>query len=66
MLGTFRREGVFGPLDVCQKQINKATEIGVNEIAFLQDFGVNYTAAKDSLVYLKQLVDRNRDRHTQR
>ena len=62
----FQTGGIFGPLDVCQKQINKATEIGVNEIAFLQDFGVDYTAAKDSLVYLKQLVDRNRDRHTQR
>lgn len=60
----FRTAGIFGPLDDCQRQIDKAIEVGVNEIAFLQDFGVDYAATKDSLGYLKQLVERNGNRHT--
>jgi hypothetical protein len=60
----FQTAGIFGPLDDCQRQIDKAIAVGVNEIAFLQDFGVDYAAARHSLVYLKQLVDRNRKRPT--
>jgi natural product biosynthesis luciferase-like monooxygenase protein len=60
----FQTGGIFGPLEDCQRQIDKAIEVGVNEIAFLQDFGVDYDAVKDSLVHLKQLVDRNLNGHT--
>ena len=53
----FQTSGIFGPLEECQKQVDKAISVGVDEISFLQDFGVDYTAVKESLVYLKQLVD---------
>jgi len=55
----FQTGGIFGPLEDCQKQVDKAISVGVDEIAFLQDFGVDYAAVKDSLGYLKQLVDQN-------
>jgi natural product biosynthesis luciferase-like monooxygenase protein len=55
----FQTGGIFGPLDECQKQINKAVGAGVNEIAFLQDFGVDYDAVLSSLKYLQQLVEQN-------
>ena len=55
----FQTGGIFGPLENCQKQVDEAIGVGVNDIAFLQDFGVDYAAVKDSLVYLKQLVDQN-------
>lgn len=56
----FHTSGVFGPVEECQKQVDRAVAAGVNDIAFLQDFGVDYGAVKESLPYVKQLVDRNR------
>ncbi len=53
----FQTGGIFGPLENCQKQVDKVIEAGVNEIAFLQDFGVDYTTVTESLPYLKQLID---------
>ncbi len=53
----FQTGGVFGPLEDCQKQVDRAVQVGVNEIAFLQDFGVDYAAVLESLVHLKRLVD---------
>lgn len=53
----FQTGGIFGPLEDCRKQVARAVGAGVNEIAFLQDFGVDYSAVRKSLVYLKQLVD---------
>ncbi|HVU22638.1 MAG TPA: MupA/Atu3671 family FMN-dependent luciferase-like monooxygenase [Opitutus sp.] len=58
----FNTSGIFGPVEDCQKQVDRAVQAGVNDIAFLQDFGVDYAAVKDSLPHLKQLVDRNRSR----
>ncbi|BEM28225.1 siderophore biosynthesis protein [Serratia marcescens] len=55
----FKTGGIFGPLDECQKQIDLAIACGVNEIAFLQDFGMDYAAVKNALGYLQQLVDLN-------
>ena len=55
----FQTGGIFGSLEACQQQINLAKNVGVNEIAFLQDFGIDYTAVKDSLEYLKKLVEQN-------
>jgi natural product biosynthesis luciferase-like monooxygenase protein len=51
--------GIFGSLENCQKQIDRLVAIGVNDIAFLQDYGVDYAAVVDSLQYLRQLVDQN-------
>ncbi len=59
----FQTGGIFGSVETCQKQINKAIKVGVNDIAFLQDFGVDYQAVKDALVHLKQLVNQNILKH---
>lgn len=59
----FRTAGIFGPLENCQKQVDKAVSAGVDDIALLQDFGVDYSAVKQSLDYVKKLVDRNRRAH---
>lgn len=55
----FQTGGIFGPIEDCQEQVDKAISVGVNEIAFLQDFGVDYSAVKESLAYLEQLVHQN-------
>lgn len=55
----FQTGGIFGPLEECQKQVDHALRVGVNEIAFLQDFGMDYGAVKEAFVHLKQLVDQN-------
>lgn len=52
--------GIFGPLSDCRKIIDKAIAVGVNDIAFLQDFGIDYDAVKQSLQYVSQLVDEYR------
>lgn len=56
----FQTGGIFGPVEHCQAQLDRAREAGIDEIAFLQDFGVDYAAVRASLSHLKQLVDRNR------
>jgi hypothetical protein len=56
----FHTSGIFGPIEDCQKQVDRAMRAGVDDIAFLQDFGVDYTAVKDSLKHLKQLVEQNK------
>ena len=53
----FKTGGLFGPFADCCKQVDKAISVGVNEIAFLQDFGVEYSDVISSLGYLEQLVD---------
>ena len=55
----FQTGGIFGSPDDCQRQVDRAVEVGVNEIAFLQDFGMDYSAVRGSLEHLKKLVDRN-------
>lgn len=57
----FHTAGIFGPVEDCQKQVDRAVRAGVNDIALLQDFGVDYAAVKDSLKYVKQLVDQNQN-----
>ena len=52
----FKTGGIFGPVQDCQQQVDKAVSVGVDEIAFLQDFGIDYGAVKQALVYLKQLI----------
>ncbi len=53
----FHTGGIFGSVEDCSVQVKKAIKAGVNDIAFLQDFGVDYTAVRSSLEYLKQLMD---------
>jgi natural product biosynthesis luciferase-like monooxygenase protein len=59
----FRTGGIFGPLADCQTIVDSAVAAGVDDIALLLDFGVDYGAVRQSLDYLKQLVDRNRGVH---
>jgi natural product biosynthesis luciferase-like monooxygenase protein len=56
----FHTGGIFGPIEDAQKQVDRAVAAGVNDIAFLLDFGVDYEAVKQSLEHVKRLVDRNR------
>jgi natural product biosynthesis luciferase-like monooxygenase protein len=55
----FNTGGIFGSRADCQKQIDKAASIGVNEIAFLQDFGIDYDAVINAMDSLEQLVKDN-------
>jgi len=56
----FNTAGIFGSREDCQKQIDKAASVGVNEIAFLQDFGIDYQAVVGALGNLEQLVRDNK------
>ncbi len=47
---------IFGTVDDGRKVVDEAMAIGVNEIACLVDFGVDYALVKESLTYLEQLV----------
>ena len=58
----FNTSGIFGSVEDCQKQVDRAVRAGVDDIAFLQDFGVDYAAVRDSLPHVKQLVEQNRHR----
>lgn len=52
----FKTGALFGTVEEGKRVVDQAIEIGVNEIACLMDFGANYSAVKDSLGYLSQLV----------
>lgn len=52
----FKTSALFGSVETCQKFVDKAINIGVNDIACLVDFGVDYRQVKESLPYLRQLV----------
>ena len=47
---------LFGSEEECHAVINTATSAGVNEIACLVDFGVDYDTVKSSLPILKRVV----------
>jgi hypothetical protein len=47
---------MFGTVDDARKVVDEAIAIGVNEIACLVDFGVDYTVVKESLSYLEELI----------
>lgn len=53
----FHTSGIFGPVNLAKQQVERAIRSGVNDIAFLQDFGVDYSAVKSSLPHLKELVE---------
>lgn len=47
---------IFGTVDDGRKVVDRAIAIGVNDIACLVDFGVDYSLVKESLSYLEQLI----------
>lgn len=47
---------IFGSIDDGRKVVDKAIAVGVNEIACLVDFGVDYAVVKESLPHLEKLV----------
>ena len=47
---------MFGTVDDARKVVDEAIAIGVNEIACLVDFGVDYTVVRESLSYLEELI----------
>jgi natural product biosynthesis luciferase-like monooxygenase protein len=51
---------IFGTVDDGIKVVDQALDVGVNDIAFLVDFGVDYLLVKESLPYIERLVSRYR------
>lgn len=51
----YKTAALFGSPDHCKSVVDEAIEIGVNEIACLQDFGVDSTLVMDSLSHLTEL-----------
>jgi natural product biosynthesis luciferase-like monooxygenase protein len=47
---------IFGTVDDARKVVDEAIAIGVNDIACLVDFGVDYSLVKESLSYLGHLI----------
>lgn len=54
----FQTGALFGTVDDGGRVIDHAIQVGVNEIACLVDFGVDYSFVLDSMFYLKQLVSK--------
>ncbi|MEL7147528.1 MAG: MupA/Atu3671 family FMN-dependent luciferase-like monooxygenase [Bacteroidota bacterium] len=52
----FKTGAVFGSVEDARQVVDEAIEVGVNDIACLVDFGVDYDMVRDSLPYLKELV----------
>ncbi|ESP90266.1 MULTISPECIES: MupA/Atu3671 family FMN-dependent luciferase-like monooxygenase [Pseudoalteromonas] len=52
----FKTGALFGTVEDGKRIVKQAQDIGVNEIACLMDFGVDYASVKDSLPHLEQLV----------
>lgn len=54
----FSTGAIFGTVDDGRRVVDKALEVGVDDIACLVDFGVSYDLVKESLPYLERLVSR--------
>lgn len=52
----FEQASLLGPQDKCQQLLNRLTDIGVDEIACLVDFGVSTEDVLDSLTLLKDIA----------
>ena len=52
----FTTGAVFGSVEDARKVVDHAIAVGVNDVACLVDFGVDYDMVRDSLPYLKELV----------
>jgi natural product biosynthesis luciferase-like monooxygenase protein len=58
----FKTGALFGSIKDTEPVVAKASAVGVNEIACLMDFGVDYRVVMDSLAYLDGLNDKVRGR----
>ncbi|WP_202412722.1 hypothetical protein [Duganella lactea] len=56
----FGTAAMFGNVEQASAIVDKAIQAGVNDIACLVDFGMDYDTVRDSLPYLQQLVKRFR------
>lgn len=56
---------LFGTVDEVRYRVGQVLETGVDEIACLMDFGVNYAVVHQSLPYLEQLVASFQERSAQ-
>jgi natural product biosynthesis luciferase-like monooxygenase protein len=54
----FKTGALFGSIKETEAVVEKAQAVGVNEIACLMDFGVDYGVVIDSLAYLEALKDK--------
>nr|BAP05592.1 CalD [uncultured Candidatus Entotheonella sp.] len=52
----FKTSGIFGSLAHGREIIEEAISVGVDDIACLVDFGVDYQIVQQSLPYLKELI----------
>ena len=52
----FKTGAVFGTVDDGKQVVDHAIRVGVNDIACLVDFGVDYDLVRSSMPYLKELV----------
>jgi len=52
----FKTSGIFGSLEHGREIIDEAIAVGVDDIACLVDFGVDYRLVKESLPYLEKLI----------
>lgn len=51
----FQKGALFGTPETCRPMVERAVQIGVNEIAALLDFGLDGEAMLDGLIYFDQL-----------
>lgn len=56
----FKTGAVFGAVEDGRKIVDQAIAAGVDEIACLVDFGVDYSVVRESLTYLKRLTSNYR------
>ena len=54
----FKTSAIFGTVEDGQRIVDKAIEVGVDDIACLVDFGMDYQVVRDSLPYLSELVNK--------
>jgi hypothetical protein len=52
----FRTSGIFGTVEDGRQIVDQAIAAGVDEIACLVDFGVDYGIVRNSLIHLERLV----------
>jgi natural product biosynthesis luciferase-like monooxygenase protein len=52
----FKTSGIFGTVEDGRQIVDQAIAAGVDEIACLVDFGVDYSVVRDSLSHLERLV----------
>lgn len=52
----FKTGAILGTVEAGRQVVEEAIEVGVNDIACLVDFGVDYSLVKGSFPYLKKLI----------